>query len=414
MQKRRKPINLFRIFLLVGLIGVAVYFERMVVPDIPVPGVPTPMPTRNPESYIAEADDFYREGRFAQAIEAYQAALLANPSDIATYITIARLQIFLARYSDAQINAENALLLNANNATAHALRSRALTGQGDFLAAEASITRALELDPNHALAHAVYAELLTEQYLNGTGPFNVIDRMAEESRVARQLGEGTVEGHQARGYVLEALNQFPEAIDEYETAIRINNNIAGLQLALGRTYRKAQVYEKAFDPLNRASLLNPSDPEPLLHISRIYFETGEYAKAEQFAEQVINIAPQNAAYHGYLGIIQYRNFKWPEALENLNYVVNGGLYNDEIQVEPLTLQPGRVAEYYYFYAFSLLRLERCNDAVPVFQQIIASVPNDPSAANSTEGLRLCAESLGTAPPTATPAPSDDSSDDSTP
>jgi tetratricopeptide (TPR) repeat protein len=406
MQKRRKPVNIFRITLLALLVAFAFYFERMVVPTMPVPGVPTATATRSPESYLTEADQYVREGKLSQAVESYQAALRANPSDVQTYLTLARILVFLGRNQEAQVNAENALLLNPNNATAHAIRGWALASQGDFLAGEASIMRALEIDPNHALAHAYYAELLADQYISGTGPINVIEKMIEESRIARRLGEGTMEAHRARGYVLEVTGSYPEAIQEYETAIAINNNIADLHLALGRTYRLMGIYEKAFDSLNRANALNPSDPVPDLLISRIYFTTGEYSKAEQYAEQAVRDSPQTTAYHGNLGVIQYRNFKWPEALQNLSYVVNGGLYNDEIQVEPLPIQPGRVAEYYYIYGFTLLRLGRCGEAVPIFRQVVNSVPSDSDAIfNATEGLRLCAESIpggSTATPEPTP------------
>jgi tetratricopeptide (TPR) repeat protein len=403
MQKRRQPVNWFRIIALVVLIGGAVYFERTIVPTIPPIGAVTPTPTRNPESYIADGEQLFREGKLAQAIESYQAALQANPSDAVTYLTVARIQVFLGRNTDAQTNAENALLLNPNNASAHAVRGWALASQGDFLAGEASITRALEIDPNNALAHAYYAELLADLYISGSGPLNVIEKMTEESRVALSLGQGSLEAHRARGYVLEVTGNYQDAIREYETAIAINNNIAELHLALGRTYRLLGVYDKAFDSLNRANALNPSDPVPDLIISRIYSQIGEFGKAEQYAEQAVSDAPENTAYHGNLGVIRYSNFKWNEALENLSYVVNGGLYNEEFVVEPLPLQSGRIAEYYYYYAFTLLRLERCNEAVPVFQQIIASVPNDPYAANSPEGLRLCAETLAGGPAaTATP------------
>jgi tetratricopeptide (TPR) repeat protein len=408
MQKRRKPFNWFRILALVALIGAAAYFERTIVPTIPALGMETPTPTRAPESYLSEADQLFREGKLSLAAESYQAALQANPSDAATYLTLARIQVFLGRNLEAQTNAENALLLNPNNATAHAVRGWALSAQGDFLAGEASITRALELDPNNALAHAYYAELLADQYINGGGPLNVIERMAEESQIALSLGQGTLEAHRARGYVLEVTANYPEAIQQYETAIAINNNIADLHLALGRTYRLLGIYDKAFDSLNRANALNPSDPVPDLIISRVYFEIGEFGKAEQYAEQAVSDAPQTAAYHGNLGVIRYRNFKWDEALQSLNYAVNGGLYNEEFVVEPLALQQvGRIPEYYYYYAFTLLRLERCNEAVPVFQQIIASMPpNDPYAVNSPDGLRLCAESLGGSPATATPQATD--------
>ncbi|MDX9990541.1 MAG: tetratricopeptide repeat protein [Anaerolineales bacterium] len=394
MQKRRKPLNLFNIFVLIALIGAAFYFERTIVPNIPIPGAQTATPTRDPESYVSEAEGLFREGKLAKAIEAYQSALQANPSDAATYLTMARIQVFLGRYEDAQVSAENALLLTPNNATGYAVRGWALASQGDFLAGEAAITRALEIEPNNALAHAYYAELLADQYVSGSGPLNIIEKMTEESRVALSLGQGTLEAHRARGYVLEVTQNFPEAIAEYETAVAINNNIADLHLSLGRAYWLQGIYDKAFDSLNRSNALNPADPVPDFLISRIYLTTGEYGKAEQYAQQAIADNPQNTAYYGHLGTIQYRNFKWPEAVESFSYVIKGGLYNDEIQVEPLALTAGRAAEYYYMYGFTLLRLNRCNEAVPIFQKIVTAVPGDEDAVyNATEGLRQCAESL---------------------
>lgn len=413
MQKRRKPINWFRIATLVLLIGAAVYFERIIVPTIPVPGVSTPTPTRNPESYITEAEQLLNSGKLAQAADAYQNALLVNPEDAASYLTLARIQVFLGRFTDAQVSAENALLLNPNNATAHAVRGWALSSQEDFLAGEASITRALELDPNNVLAHSYYAELLADQYNAGTGPINVVEKMIEESNIAISLGPDVMEANYARGYVLEITGNYPEAISAYERAITINNNIADLHLALGRTYRLQGIYDKAFDSLNRANALNPSDPIPDLIISRIYFTTGEFGKAEQYAQQAIQDDPKNSAYHGNLGVILYRNFKWPEALAELSYVVNGGTFEDDTQVDALPLEAGRIAEYYYIYAYTLVRLERCGEAIPIFRQILTSIPGDEDAVfNATEGINQCSQSingtvnpeLGTETPEATPTP----------
>ncbi len=414
MQKRRKPINWFRIIALLLLIVAAIYFERTVVPTIPIPGVATPTATRNPESYITEAEQLFAAGKLAQSADAYQSALLALPGDGASYLALARIRVFLGEYADAQISAENALLLNPNNATAHAVRGWALASQGDFLAGEASIARAFELDPNNVLAHSYYAELLADQYVNGSGPLNVVEKMIEESRIAISLGQGVMEAHSARGYVFYVTGDFENAIREYETAISINSNIANLHLNLGQAYRLQGLYDEAFESLNRANALNPSNPLPDLYISRIYFTNGDYEKAAQYAQQAVNDEPQNSSYHGNLGVILYRNFKWPEALIELSYVVNGGILEDDIEVQPLPLAPDiRTAEYYYIYGFTLLRLDRCGEAIPIFRRIITEIPgNDNAVYNATEGINQCAQNIGgtftpepdSEPETATPTP----------
>lgn len=318
MTKRRKPINYFNLLVLAVLVVISLYLAPFVT-TVETPWNPTPTPTRPPESFVTEAEQLFAQGKVNQAIHSYQQAIAAapsNPSNVVIYINMARAQVWSGQYKEAQANAENALLLNQNSSMAHAVRGWALSNLRDFLNAEAAIKRALELDPNNALAHAYYAELLVDQFFANQGGPNIIERMSEESRVALSLGGGTVEAHYARGYVLEATGNYPEAIDEYQAAVAINGNIAKIYLALGRSYRLAGVYDQAVDALSKADTLNPADPTPDLIISRIYYTTGEFTKAEQYAQQALRDSPGDASLHANLGLMYYKNFKYPEACKN--------------------------------------------------------------------------------------------------
>jgi hypothetical protein len=78
-------------------------------------------------------------------------------------------------------------------------------------------------------------------------------------------------------------------------------------------------------------------------------------------------------------------------------------------VQGIPLDYGRVEEYYWYYGFALARSNRCAEAVPVFQALLAGVPFDEIAVyNATEGLAMCQASLQTPQVTAdaesTPAP----------
>lgn len=403
MNKRRRPFNYFRIFFLITLIGFGIYFSLYISPDIQQSMQPTPSPTLPPESYIAEAEQAFNEGKLLQAIDLYKQANVLSPSDPSIYIDMARVQVWAGKYADAQANAENALLLNPDNSTAHAVRGWALSAQKDYLAAETSLKRALELDPNNPLAHAYYAEFMTDQYLNGSGGLDIIDKMSEESRVALSLAPGLFEAHRARGYVFEATGNNEEAITEYETAATILRNLSDIHLALGRVYRAMQVNDKAVNSLTIANQLNPTDPTPLLIISRIYANIGENAKAEQYAQQAVKINPKDTNLHGNLGVMLYKNFKWEQAVGELTLVVNGGKDADGNVLEKIELVADslRIPEYYFTYGLSLVKLYRCSEAIPIFSKIIDTVnPTDEiSLFNANEGLRLCTEQLKT---TATP------------
>jgi len=400
MNKRRKPFNYFNIIGLVTMIGFVMYFGVVLGPEVQSSFLPTPTVTRSPESYVTEAEQFFEQGKLLQTIEAYEQAVRAMPTDASIYISLARTQVWAGKYKDAQISAENALLLNQNSSMAHAVRGWALEAQRDFMPAEVSIKKALELDPNNALAHAYYAELLADEYNDGVGPFDVLDKMSEESKVALNLAPGLMEAHRARGYVLEVISPTlngEDAIREYQLAVNSNGKLADLHLALGRTYRAMQVYDKAIDSLTTANQLNPSDPTPLLLISRVYATVGEYGKAEQYAQQAVKTTPSDTALRGNLGVMYYRNFKWPEAADELSLVVNGGKDADGVEVKSFELAPntGRVIEYYYTYGLVLVRLNRCGEALPIFQKLLSIVPGDETAAfNANEGMRLCSEAVG--------------------
>ena len=131
MTKRRKPIRVFRILILVVLIGIAIYFNQVVIPATPNPFVPTPTATRMPESYLSEAEGLFNDGKLIQAITVYEEAVRVNPSDADIYLAMARVQVFAGQIDEALTNAENSLLLSNNSSMAYAVRGWALTRQGE-------------------------------------------------------------------------------------------------------------------------------------------------------------------------------------------------------------------------------------------------------------------------------------------
>ncbi len=405
MNRRRKPVNIFRIAMLVILVGAALYVNQVVVPTIDPPFVPTATPTRDPESFVSEARALFDEGKITQSISAYEQAVRSNPTDASIYIALARVQTFAGDFASAQTNAENALLLNANNAMAHAMRAWALNNQGDYLEAEAAIKRALELDPNNAIAHAYYAEILINQNFSGLGGLDTLEKAIEESRLAISLDPNALETHRARGYVLFNTGNYPESINEYQAAIAINGNIAELHLNLGLVYRALGVYDQAISSFTRANALNPSDPNPDLYTSRTFFTVGEFSKAVQFAEQAVNDAPADAFLRGNLGVMYYKNLQLNESAEQLSLAIGGGTAPDGSVIAPLTLSNSlRITEYYYTYGLVLVNLNRCAEAVPIFRNILTVVPNNEIAVfNANFGLESCAAAIAT-PTIAAPSP----------
>ncbi len=390
MTRRRRRPNYFRLALLGLILLFGYYFNQIYLPAQPNPFLPTPTPTRSPESFVSEAQALFAEGKLLPAIEAYQSAIAASPQDSTLYVALARAQVFAGQYAEAEKNAKNAILLNPNNALAHGVLAWALNFQeGKNAEAQASIQEALRLDPNNALLHAYNVEILINSGFDG------VQKAIDESRVALALDPNIVETHRARALLLEATTNYEEAIAEYQAAIQINPNIPDLYIGLGLNYRVLQVYDQAISAFTRANALNPADPFPDLYISRTYATIGEFTKSLQYAETAVQDRPDDASLRGNLGVMYYRNNFWPEAVQQLGYTIYGGVTEDGVKIEGIPLvNDFRVAEYYYTYGLALARTNQCGEALQIAQLIQTRVPADENAQfGASEINRICAEKL---------------------
>lgn len=396
-RRRRRPSSPWRIMMLVVIILGLLYFNQVLVPAMPSPFVPTITPTRSPEALVNEAESFYQAGKLPQAIQAYQQAILVDPGNPAYYLAMSRLQIYIGQYEEAKVSAENALLLNPNNSMAHALKGWALSYLEEYALAEASVRTAIDLDANNASAYAFLAEILIDQ-----GNYEDIQTAINMSQKARDLAPNSLETHRARGYVLYATGNYGEAVSEYKAALAINDKLWELHYGLGIVYRITEEYDLATQSMLAAMAFNPENPDIPTDLSRTYATQGQFGKAVQYAEQAVKVAPENPRLHGNLGFMYYKNGDYDKAVEELTLAVRGGATANGVAVEGLPLAPGRVAdEYYSYFGLALARLNRCEEAVPIFQFILQNINEDQFAFyNAGEGIALCQDNLESSATTA--------------
>lgn len=405
LKKKRRKINPLTLVLLLGAIGLLIYINIFVVPAMDPPFVPTPTPTRDPLSYIEEADGLASEGKYIQAIDIYQSAINANPQNIENYLKIARLQIYTDKLEEAQVNAQNAILLDNNSSEAYALLGWAKGFQREYLAGEQDARKSIELDPNSGLGHAIYAFLLGLRVEAGLDELDTMDKAREESRTALALEPNLLEAHWARGYILEITSNYAEAVNELEKAIAINDNIANIHMALGRNLINVEELDRAVYEFTKAYSLNPSDPDPNLYISRVYGMLGEWEKGIQYGEVALRDDPSDPYLYANLGNLHYRKGEYNRAIEFLGTAVQGGTTSDGIVVEGLPLSYNiTVIETYSRYGLSLARINSCNEAVAVANAMLQTIGDDENGVyNALEIINICEENLMN-PPTATPAP----------
>lgn len=392
-SSRRRRSSPFRILILLALVIGGLYFSTAILPDIDPLFIPANTPTTPPETYVNQGEQLFEIGRFADAIKNFSLAIDADPKNVGTYVSIARAQMYNGDYADALTNAENAILLNGNNAVAHALRGWALGKLGNYLDAESAYNRAYEIDPAYPQTYAYQTETLVDQISDGEDRLDTLDKATECSRRAVELGGQIMESHRARGLLLEITGNYDEAITEFEISITLNPNYADSYLALGRAFRATGQDSEAITAFERARSLSPYDPWAPYYISRTYSNNGEYAKAIQQGEDAIDLKPDETMFYWNLGTQYYRSGNYPKALKYFELSIRGGMTDKGVIVEGIPLSyENRVSELYYMYGIILARSGQCQEAAEVVRLLTQGVPDDETAILNAEYMtEICKE-----------------------
>jgi tetratricopeptide (TPR) repeat protein len=382
------------------LIVIVTYLDRFVLPTAQAPFMPTPTATREPESYVTEAEGLFDQGKLLQAIDIYTEAIRIKPDDPTLYIALSRVQVFAGKYADALVNAENSLLLNPNSSMAYAVRGWALTQEGKFTEADDSLKSALQLDPNNGLAHAYNAFLYGKMTEDNAGLYtDPIQTAIDESRTATTLAPNSLEAYWARAYVLQLTDNSEQAVTEYQHAINLNKNISEIHLELGVTYKGLGVIDKAIQEYTLASTINPSDFRPELYSSRALASIGSFPQANQYAESAVNDSPTDPYLRGNWAYMLYKNNEWPTALEQFGLAINGGTTEDGQTIQPLSVTEYDtvwVSKYYYNYAILLAQSNHCSEALLLTQKILDYFRADEYAVPNVEyELSFCTAGSGT-------------------
>jgi tetratricopeptide (TPR) repeat protein len=411
-RKRRRPLL---IIVLIVMVAGAAYVDRFIVPTTPPLFIPTPTPTRSPDSFLNEASDLIQKGKINQAIETYKEAVKADPRNPAVYVTLARWQVLYGDYQGATDNVQNALLLNPNHALAMAVRGWILGLQGDSAAGQVEIEKSLEIDPNSALAYAYLAEIYKIKLESGKEDINTRDQIGAISKKALELDSSLLEVHRARGLVLEVTGNYNDAITELETAVSMNENLADLHLALGRNYNAAEIYDKAEYEFGRAIALKPDDSEAYAELSRMYLKLGQFGKGTQYSEQAVQKDPKDPYLRSLVGSFYYKTGDYKAAITSLRLAVNGGMSDEGVQVEPIALD-NSIASINLFtrYGISLAKANQCGEALKVSQKMSEVVGDNEDAMYNAQVIIDTCKQLADNQPTPEPSSAPETDATSTP
>ncbi len=210
--------------------------------------------------------------------------------------------------------------------------------------ADQSARQARDLVPNSALAQAYQAEVQVDQgnYLTAfNSAKSAVDQI--EGGTAALSGSGStdldaIDAYWVFGIVSENNGDYRGAIATYQKAVNINPNLTFLYLRLGTNYRKLagnainlternSFVEQSLTAFDRAARINEQnnvqDPVPYLAIGRTYLQEGEFFVAARNVERAVLLDKSNPALYGFLGEVYYRARNYESSLQVLKCSVEG-------------------------------------------------------------------------------------------
>lgn len=123
--------------------------------------------------------------------------------------------------------------------------------------------------------------------------------------------------HNDRGVELDAAHRLPEAIAEFQEAIRLAPDLFEAHYNLGNTLDAARRYEESLASFQVATQLRPDHAGAQFGLGAALVNTGQYTSAERALRGALLLDPEHAEAHHYLARALYGLGQYQAALEEL-------------------------------------------------------------------------------------------------
>ena len=180
--------------------------------------------------------------------------------------------------------------------------------------------------------------------------------------------ENNYGAHNWLGCAFCAQGRSDEAIDEFQTVIKLNLNFAGAYCSLGKILFFQGHVDDAIDCYQKALTVQPNSVVALNNLGNILLKTGQVDAAISLCQKAIEIEPDNAAAQETLGFAFQLQGNLSEALAHFRKA-------QELQPDNGTAEKN--------LGYVLLRLRRLDEAIGHFT---AALQFQPDSAESHDGL----------------------------
>jgi tetratricopeptide (TPR) repeat protein len=319
---------------------------------------------------VVMADELMMKGKFAQAAEIYHDALNKDNKNIQAMNGYGMALGRQFKLDAAQEQFQKTLTEDPQNAAAHlGLAMVALNRlqssdnsirknrESMLNEAESQCRQALDLDNGSPEAHYWLAQTLREKGL--------FSDACNSFQNAIKIDPKYSEAYSGLALVKLAQNSPAEAISNFQQAIKLNTGNSTAHFGLGKAMLQQGQVESAIKEFNTAMYQNRNSGPTHLALGDAYNQQGNYVAAIKQYQESIRIKPEIS--EPYLQIASIR-----EARGDIEHSIAELRSALELMPNNSDLQQ-RIAE-------DNLRLEKLDDAIKGFEQVLTTNPSNASAA----------------------------------
>lgn len=395
---RRGPSCLLVLFVLFGIV-VAIFVIQNAgeVRDLIIP-TPTPEPTRSAAEYALLADLSEQDGQLEEAIGFYQTAVELDTSKPEFFIRLVRLLIEVGQPEEALARAEQLVLLAPEDdetwevaAAAHIANGNRFDDLGDSTAAALEYAGAVDaardavsLNSSNATAYAYQAGGLV---LQENPEFFAQAQEYADTAIFLEPNNPVARYYMATVFTYQGL--YAAALEQYQLGLAADSQMAELHIGLAYSYFGNGQLADAILSFEDALEVSPNNAAAYDGLAYMFLQLGDDPLAEENALESVRLNPNVARARGRLGEAYFRQSNYEKAIEQLKVATE--LYNRPTELN---------VRFFNMLATAYIRasFDNCEQAIPLFQQVIDVTFNEFIIDDALEGLEECRRaSLGTTP-----------------
>ncbi len=173
--------------------------------------------------------------------------------------------------------------------------------------------------------------------------------------------------HLSKGEAYLAEKKYQEASLEFRGALQIDDKLAAAHWGLARAYEALERFPEMIDELQKAVAGDPNNVDARIKLGNYYLVASKknpevIAMAENLANEILQKDPNNIEGHVLMGSILFAQNKKEEALAKLNHAIS--------------LDPNRIESYLGLARFYIVTQEPAK-AEELFKRAISINPNSP-------------------------------------